>query len=193
MYFFPNATKVVIDGIPPNWVTNLDSLKVLEMFQYEKGCILDINQLFFPSDTIDSNPRKNLGLVNRQGLSLNEEGSERIDDSQESSSPVVFFSLSKLRLSHCAMGETAGLRGRRSVPRLPTFSRFPNLVSLNISHNELFKTKTVLAGLSSLSQLSSLNLSYNRLSRYAHTATDVRLRDARRNSKLLRFFSTKSG
>lgn len=193
MYFFPNATKVVIDGIPPNWVTNLDSLKVLEMFQYEKGCILDINQLFFPSDTIDSNPRKNLGLVNRQGLSLNEEGSERINDSQESSSPVVFFSLSKLRLSHCAMGETAGLRGRRSVPRLPTFSRFPNLVSLNISHNELFKTKTVLAGLSSLSQLSSLNLSYNRLSRYAHTATDVRLRDARRNSKLLRFFSTKSG
>lgn len=193
MSFFPNATKVVIDGIPPNWVTNLDSLKVLEMFQYEKGCILDINQLFFPSDTIDSNPRKNLGLVNRQGLSLNEEGSERINDSQESSSPVVFFSLSKLRLSHCAMGETAGLRGRRSVPRLPTFSRFPNLVSLNISHNELFKTKTVLAGLSSLSQLSSLNLSYNRLSRYAHTATDVRLRDARRNSKLLRFFSTKSG
>ena len=191
MSFFPNATKVVIDGIPPNWVTNLDSLKVLEMFQYEKGCILDINQLFFPSDTIDTNPRNSLGLVNRQGLSLNEEGSERINDSQESSSPVVFFSLSKLRLSQCAMGETAGLRGRRAVPRLPTFSRFPNLVSLNISHNELFKTKTVLAGLSSLSQLSSLNLSYNRLSRYVHPATDVRLRDARRNSKLLLLFFNK--
>ena len=168
MYFFPNVTKVVIDGIPPNWVTNLDSLKVLEMFQYEKGCILDVNQLFFPSDTIDANPRNCLGLVNRQGLSLNAKGSERINDSQESSSPVVYFSLSKLRLSHCAMGETTGLRGRRAVPRLPTFSRFPNLISLNISHNELFKTKTVLAGLSSLSKLSSLNLSYNRLSRYVH-------------------------
>ena len=173
MSFFPNATKVVLDGIPPNWVTNLDSLKILEMFQYEKGCILDINQLFFPSDIIDANPRNCLGLVNRHGLSLNEEGGGRINDSLESSSHVVYFSLSKLRLSHCAMGETAGLRGRRAVPRLPTFSRFPNLVSLNISHNELFKTKTVLAGLSSLSQLSSLNLSYNRLSRYVHPVTEL--------------------
>ena len=154
-------------------MTNLDSLKILEMFQYEKGCILDINQLFFPSDIIDANPRNCLGLVNRHGLSLNEEGGGRINDSLESSSHVVYFSLSKLRLSHCAMGETAGLRGRRAVPRLPTFSRFPNLVSLNISHNELFKTKTVLAGLSSLSQLSSLNLSYNRLSRYVHPVTEL--------------------
>jgi hypothetical protein len=188
MSFFPNATKVVIDGIPPNWVTNLDSLKILEMFQYEKGCINDINDLFFPSNIIHADPRNCLGLANRHGLSLNEEGRNRINDSPESSSSVAYFSLTKLRLSHCAIGEAAGLRGRRAVPRLPTFSRFPNLVSLNISHNELFKTKTILAGLSSLSQLSSLNLSYNRLSRYGHPASDFRVRGARRNSKLFCFF-----
>jgi hypothetical protein len=178
MSFFPNATKVVIDGIPPNWLTNLDSLKILEMFQLEKGCILDINQLFFPSDITENNH--------------NEERRDRINGSPESASSVVYSSLSKLRLSHCAIGETAGLRGRRAIPRLPTLSRFPNLVSLNLSHNELFKTKTALAGLSSLPQLSSLNLSYNRLSRYVHRATDYSARGARHNSSLS-FFAIKSG
>jgi hypothetical protein len=156
MSFFTNATKVVIDGIPPNWVTELDSLTNLEMFQYEKGCIVDINQLFFP---------------------LNMEGLEKINHIPESTKPFEYMSLTKLRLSNCAMGETAGLRGRRrrkrmrsgeetTLPRMPPFSRFPNLVSLNISHNELHKMKTILAGLSSLPLLSSLDLSYNRLSRY---------------------------
>ena len=158
MSFFTNATKVIINGIPPNWVTELDSLTNLEMFQYEKGCIVDINQLFFP---------------------LNMEGLERINHIPESTKPFEYMSLTKLRLSNCAMGETAGLRGRRrrrrkrmrsgeetTLPRLPPFSRFPNLVSLNISHNELHKMKTILAGLSSLPLLSSLDLSYNRLSRY---------------------------
>ena len=154
MSFFTNATKVIIDGIPPNWVTELDSLTNLEMFQYEKGCIVDINQLFFP---------------------LNVEGLEKINHIPESTKPFEYMSLTKLRLSNCAMGETAGLRGRRkrnrsgeetTLPRIPPFSRFPNLVSLNISHNELHKMKTILAGLSSLPLLSSLDLSYNRLSRY---------------------------
>jgi hypothetical protein len=154
MSFFTNATKVIIDGIPPNWVTELDSLTNLEMFQYEKGCIVDINQLFFP---------------------LNDEGLEKINHIPESTKPFEYMSLTKLRLSNCAMGETAGLRGRRkrnrsgeetTLPRIPPFSRFPNLVSLNISHNELHKMKTILAGLSSLPLLSSLDLSYNRLSRY---------------------------
>jgi hypothetical protein len=155
MSFFTNATKVIIDGIPPNWVTGLDTLTNLEMFQYEKGCIVDINQLFFP---------------------LNEDGLEKINHIPESTKPFEYMSLTKLRLSNCAMGETAGLRGRRkrrnssgeetTLPRIPPFSRFPNLVSLNISHNELHKMKTILAGLSSLPLLSSLDLSYNRLSRY---------------------------
>jgi hypothetical protein len=171
MSFFPNATKVIIDGIPPNWVININTLKNLEMFQMEKGCIIDINRLFFPSDVTEAHKRHCLGLVTGgEDVIVDEEerGSTR---SRKSACFDVYFSLSKLRLSHCAIGETAGLRGRRAVPRLPTFSRFPNLVSLNISHNELFKTKTALAGLSSLPQLSSLNLSYNRLTRYVYHLT----------------------
>ena len=157
MEMFPNATKVVIDGIPPNWITNLALLKNLEMFQMEKGCLLDANQLFFSSDVLSHN------------------GKEEHDDSTnayEEQQAIMYSSLSKLRLSNCAIGEMSGLRGRSKksikqhrLKQMPPFSRFPNLVSLNLSHNELFRTKTAFAGLSSLPMLSSINLSYNRLSR----------------------------
>mmetsp|Transcript_27547 Transcript_27547/g.59218 ORF Transcript_27547/g.59218 Transcript_27547/m.59218 type:complete len:1496 (+) Transcript_27547:194-4681(+) len=178
MSFFPHATKLVVDGIPPNWVRNLDLLQSLEMFQMEKGCILDVNQLFFPSDISPKNANiQQSPLLIRRDLSLIDEGNEKEgarplpdDDGDtnqpENSSFVVYPSLSKLRVSNCAMGEAAGLRGRvtsKSVPQLPTLSRFPNLTSLNLSRNELFKSKTVFAGLSSLPLLSSINLSYNRL------------------------------
>eukprot|EP00581_Thalassiosira_minuscula_P014765 CAMPEP_0183721460 /NCGR_PEP_ID=MMETSP0737-20130205/13729_1 /TAXON_ID=385413 /ORGANISM="Thalassiosira miniscula, Strain CCMP1093" /LENGTH=1599 /DNA_ID=CAMNT_0025951471 /DNA_START=195 /DNA_END=4994 /DNA_ORIENTATION=+ len=167
MSFFPNATKVVIDGIPPNWVTHLDLLQNLDMFQMEKGCILDVNQIFFPSDILNKNAAVDAKL--HRDLSLIDEGKENLGSptKPKDENHAVYPSLSKLRLSNCAMGEGAGLRGRaasKSVPRLPTFSRFPNLSSLNLSNNELFKTKTVFAGLSSLPLLSSINLSYNRLS-----------------------------
>ena len=175
----------------------------METFQLEKGCVLDVNELFFPSD--DDNSSSNADVVNNgkstitefqrnKSLSLIHESTEKIDGEVSSkvldndddrptnneeattttTTPVVYECLSKLRLSKCAIGETAGLRGRRrrrrtsasnNVPRIPTFARFPNLQSLNLSHNELFKTKTVFAGLSTLPQLSSINLSYNRLSR----------------------------
>lgn len=176
MSFFPNATKLVIGGIPPRWVTNLDMLQNLTMFQMEKGCILDINNLFFPSDlTMKSDSKgasedssrhmqRNFSLVNED----EERDGPQLADGNITA-PAVYPNLAKLRLSNCAIGETAGLRGRKnsqSVARTPTLSRFPNLTSLNISHNELFKTKSVFAGLSSLPLLSSINLSYNRLSRY---------------------------
>jgi hypothetical protein len=152
MRLFPYASKVVVEGIPPSWISNLDTLKNLEMFQMEKGCILDINQLFFPSD-----------------------GSEAATSTADDTSTLFMYeSLTKLRLSNCAINEAAGLRGRRGSKsshqcnarpkRIPTMSRFPNMESLNLSHNELFRTKTALAGLSLLPLLSSINLSYNRLS-----------------------------
>ena len=184
MSYFPNATKVVIDGIPPNWITNLDYLQSLDMFQIEKSCILDVNQLFFPSDINDTMDDVNQRGMQQRNLSLIAENQEAVkedadsiddgnDDTPNTKTPIVYPSLSKLRLSNCAMGEAAGLRGRRkktcakhNIPRVPTFERFPNLTSLNLSHNELFKTKTVFAGLSSLPLLSSINLSYNRLSWY---------------------------
>ncbi|KAL7497903.1 hypothetical protein ACHAWT_007083 [Skeletonema menzelii] len=171
MEIVPNATKVVIDGIPPNWVINLDSLKNLEMFQMEKGCLLDINELFFSSDS-----ERHLNLIEeddtKERHDFNTDTCERNEHR-----PFVYSSLSKLRLSNCAIGEMSGLRGRskrsyrqyQSTPhrpkRMPPFSRFPNLTSLNLSHNEIFRTKSAFAGLSSLPMLSSINLSYNRLSR----------------------------
>ena len=165
MKLFPYATKVVVDGIPPHWIRHLDTLNKLDMFQMERGCILDINRLFFSSDRVEGDGPSDM-------------------DGCEASSLYMYKSMTKLRLSNCAMSEAAGLRGRRrlksNVPsnvessdglntthstRLPTLSRFPNLESLNLSHNEFFRTKTAFAGLSSLPFLSSINLSYNRLSR----------------------------
>ena len=159
MSLFPNATKVVIDGVPPHWITHLDSTQKLDMFHMTKGCIIDISRLFFPSD------------ANQTDWDASSEEREGDPGKRESASHAVYPSLSKLRLSNCAIGEMAGLRGRKkSLPRLPTFSRFPNLSSLNLSHNEMFKTKTAFAGLASLPLLSSINLSYNRLSRYVQHA-----------------------
>ena len=175
MELFPNATKVVIDGSPPNWITNLDSLKKMDMFQMEKGCLLDINQLFFPSDIPKrQNLEMKLSLIDED---ISKEGfnykSPDIHE-EEAKQLFVYSSITKLRLSTCAIGEMSGLRGRSkrqfqhmsSRPKkTPPFSRFPNLVSLNLSHNEIFRVKSAFAGLSSLPMLSSIDLSYNRLSR----------------------------
>ena len=153
MRLFPYASKVVVDGIPPNWITHLDALKNLDMFHIEKGCILDVNQLFFPSDSSESDEAKQDKELKPDALPL-----------------FMYKSLTKLCLSNCALSEAAGLRGKRmsyvthQPKRIPTLSRFPSIVTLNLSHNELFRTKTALAGLSSLTFLSSINLSYNRLS-----------------------------
>lgn len=172
MEIVPNATRVVIDGIPPNWVMNLDSLKNLEMFQMEKGCLLDANELFFPSDFA---PQFS-GRIEGDDAKESHHSKTHTDETNEQQS-FVYSSLSKLRLSNCAIGEMSGLRGRskrmvrqyQSTPhrpkRIPPLSRFPNLVSLNLSHNEIFRTKSAFAGLSSSPMLSSINLSYNRLSR----------------------------
>jgi len=198
MIFFPNVSKLVIHGIPPNWISNLDTCKRLDIFQLERGCILDVNLLFFPGDVIptvdtsqeeDTIPR-NLSLIDEnmekkvEATTLQQQSADddKDDTKQQpvlSATPFEYKSISKLKLSNCAMGETAGLRGikrrRRSnnVPRIPPLARFPNLISLNLSNNELFKSKTVFAGLSSLPLLSSIDLSYNRLSRYVLCVSGV--------------------
>jgi len=196
MIFFPNVNKLVINGIPPNWISNLDTCKRLDVFQLERGCILDVNLLFFPGDVIppvdtsiqeDSIPR-NLSLIDEnmekkvEATTLQQQSADDDDIKQQpilSATPFEYKSISKLKLANCAMGETAGLRGikrrRRSnnVPRIPPLARFPNLTSLNLSNNELFKSKTVFAGLSALPLLSSIDLSYNRLSRYVLCVSGV--------------------
>jgi len=190
MIFFPNVSKLVINGIPPNWISNLDTCNRLDVFQLERGCILDVNMLFFPGDVIptvdtslhEDNIPRNLSLIDEdmekkvEATIEHQTDDDHKDDIKQqpilTATPFEYKSISKLKLSNCAMGETAGLRGikrrRRSnnVPRIPPLARFPNLTSLNLSNNELFKSKTVFAGLSALPLLSSIDLSYNRLSRY---------------------------
>eukprot|EP00978_Attheya_sp_CCMP212_P034879 scaffold148867_cov58-Attheya_sp.AAC.2 len=125
---------------------------------------------------VDKPPAVQDALVN-QIKSSNESSEAFVEEKDEeeveimgSSSLPTYTWMTHLKLSHCAIGELAGLRGtRRKRKQLilpPPLSRFPNLVTLSLSHNEIIHMSTALAGLSSLPLLHTLDLSYNRLTRY---------------------------
>ena len=66
--------------------------------------------------------------------------------------PTPLPSLTHVRLSHCGLWDTA--RGYQSLP---------NVESLSLSHNELFRSRQALKGLKHLTRLQKLDLSYNHL------------------------------
>ncbi len=96
-----------------------------------------------------------------------------------------FPHLEHLCLSHCCIGESSGMQvGDNTAsmghsagmgPKAPTdglinrksvLSRLKGLITLDLSHNELVRAESALAGLGDLSRLSAINLSHNRLRRY---------------------------
>jgi hypothetical protein len=93
------------------------------------------------------------------------------DESQDDATviPLVFepfYLIEHFTLSHCALGELSMMRGlSKNKSSKPLMSFFPNLVSLDMSHNEINNMKTALAGLTDLMNLSSLDLSHNYLTR----------------------------
>jgi len=73
-----------------------------------------------------------------------------------------YTSLSRLKLSHCAIGECYT---SDDIGVAEPFSRMPKLESLSLSHNEITRVTTACAGLKSLPQLYALDLSFNRIQR----------------------------
>ena len=90
------------------------------------------------------------------------DGNGRPVGKSESKPNDYYTTLSRLKLSHCAIGESYVSDGSGIVE---PFSRMPNLESLSLSHNEIARASTACAGLKALPQLSALDLSFNRIRR----------------------------
>ena len=83
--------------------------------------------------------------------------------SESKSAIDKYTSLTRLKLSHCAIGER--YVSDESGVLVEPFSRMPKLESLSLSHNEIVRATTACAGLKGLPQLRALDLSFNRIQR----------------------------
>ncbi len=131
MRLFPSVTYLELDGVVPEYVTNLHVIgKSLKQMTVQRGCIVDV-----PS------------FLSSQPLS----------------------SIMHLSLSNCAINELAGFSGKRTrrvfLKRKPPLASMKELVSLDVSHNELIYQETALAGLSILANLIKIDLSHNKILR----------------------------
>lgn len=167
LQLFPNLKVLLLDRIPPTWITNLYLVRdSLELLRTERACIYNLTDCLFSNRGDD------------------EANSDDNDDGM-----WVLNKLTHLRLKNCGIGELSGLIGKVveneedcryngdndndvlaplpvqqfTIP--PPLSRLPNLVSLSLAHNDLINARTALAGLSSLPLLRRLDLSYNHLTK----------------------------
>ena len=147
---FPSLSVLFLDRVAPEWIANLPA--DLQLLRVDRSGIFNLTMFLF------------------QPLPEKPESEDAISCSQ-------LKSMTHLKLSHCAIGELSGLRGtKRLVEREgdplsreytyipPPLSRLPNLLSLCMSNNELRTVRSAFAGLSSLTMLRSVDLSFNFLS-----------------------------
>ena len=81
----------------------------------------------------------------------------------DSDSNDCYASLTRLKLSHCAIGECYASDEDRVTG--DPLSRMPKLESLSLSHNDFSRLTTACAGLKNLPQLCALDCSFNRIQR----------------------------
>ena len=146
---FSNLTVLFLDRVPPEWITNMSA--GLQLLRVDRSGIFDLTRFLFTPTSCNH-------------------------DSEEAH-PAPFKMLTHLKLSHCAIGELSGLRGKRFLtPRNqqnsdpltiehlstpPPLSKLTNLVCVCLSHNELRTVRSAFAGFSSLTMLSRVDLSFN--------------------------------
>jgi hypothetical protein len=138
---FPNLSVLILDGVPLQWILNLERIREhLTLLKVINTCIYDIYHML-------TNPTNSK------------------EDDSETTSRIFhpFLALEHMTISNCALREVSRMRHRDRYKPFMTY--FPHLVSLDLSHNELCSMNTTLAGLSDLLNLSSINLSYNFLTR----------------------------
>lgn len=145
---FPSLTSLAIDGVSSECILHLKSMKKnLIRMKVERCCIFDLPRLLVGTTT-----------------ELN------IHDPMRRPSELDYYALKYLNLSHCGLGELsgvgisvkAGIIQTDETVSLP-FALMRNLVSLNLSNNQLVYPTTALAGLCSLPNLEELDLSHNQI------------------------------
>jgi len=174
---FANLKYLDLDGIHPHSITNLHwTSKSLCQMKVRRSCIVDATRLFSFCNDDDNNSHDN-----------NEAYHDilQVHKSRDEETIPSLISLKHLSLSYCAIGEMSGLDGKKinfSIDATrrdnkgkssfrnktcqlshPPLSSMKELVSLDLSNNELTRQETALVGLAGLPYLSLLNLSNNRL------------------------------
>ena len=188
---FPNLTVLFLEQVPPECVFNLSLLRdKLVLLRTERAGIFDMMKFLSPRPprAISSEKATPAAAAEEKEEEENDDEEEGHDE-EDPLAPVTpapitsvqsssYSKLTHLRLSHCSLGEMSAMRGKRirrkrqkakgdtSNIRLvvtlpPPIAQMTNLVSLNLSHNQIRTVKTALAGLSSLTRLERLDLSYN--------------------------------
>jgi len=144
-HLFPKLSVLILDGVPLPWIANLHVLKnTLNVLKIINTCIYDIQHFFHTSNVSKQDESSFSSSIQDEGL--------------------LFHSLEHITISNCALGELSKLRGHDRCR--PFMNSFPNLKNMDLSHNEIRSKDTALAGLSDLLQLSSIDLSYNYITRY---------------------------
>jgi hypothetical protein len=152
MRVFPNCQVLLLDQVPLEWISNLwvirDSLQVLRV---ERSCIYDLAAFLMPGDCFSS------PLGYRGPLSM--------DPLAAPVKPAAnyYSKLTHLKLSHCSLTDASGLTGSRAQQLKPPLSRLVNLRSLCLAHNQLSSEAAALSGVSNMSFLTKVDLSFNRL------------------------------
>lgn len=160
----PHATRLRITSTPwPKKTSHPTATIHLNLFPNLSVVWLDKVPVDWLSE-LNSNTRQNLKVLRiEQSCIYNLSQSVLLRGTQET---CCCPALTHLKLSHCDLHERSGLRPRRNNGSAALFRLCPNVLSLNLSHNQL-TTDICLLG---LHQIVKLDFSYNRLSQWTDEA-----------------------
>ena len=160
---FPSLQALVLEGIPPTWISHLYSLQdSLQVLRVNKACLYHLPSLLFPpplSETQQQQQQQQQQSPADTFSPLRMRRKRQQDDplapisTTDTRKPIQYPYLSHCRLDHCGVGELSEL------PR--SLRKLQNVQSLSLAHNDICTETTALKGLRHLSLLNKLNLSFN--------------------------------
>jgi len=184
MRLFANVQYLYLDGIPGEWLSNLNQThSCLQRLIVKRGHMKSVSNFLGLSevnqpdlrhfdDIVDAEkryytPRKVAPSVKYETsavLPIASSDTVKLDYMHKVSQPIIFTKLTHLSLSFCGIGESSDLGRRTRNKRFwSPLSLLPFLQTLDLSHNEFCDPASALQGLDQLPLLSGINLSFNRI------------------------------